>query len=70
MLSLQRKLEETIHIFPSDDLDPNMTVAELFNAGPITVKVIDIENGKVRLGFNAPGELEIAREELLDETKC
>jgi len=65
MLSLQRKLEESIHIFPSDDLDPNMTVAELFKDGSIIVKVIDIENGKVRLGFNAPDCLDIAREELL-----
>lgn len=50
MLSLQRKLEESIHIFPSDNLDPNMTVSELFKDGSIYVKVIDIENGKVRLG--------------------
>jgi len=67
MLSIQRKLEESIHIFPSDNLDPNMTVVELFKDGAISVKVIDLENGKVMLGFNAPDSFEIEREELLGQ---
>jgi len=48
------KLKEPIHIFPSEDLDPNMTVADLFKDGSITVKVVDIYNEKIKLGFNVP----------------
>ena len=32
----------------------------------ITVTVVDIERGKVRLGFDAPREIPIFREELID----
>ena len=31
----------------------------------ITITVVEIDRGKIRLGFEAPGELRIFREELL-----
>jgi carbon storage regulator len=50
MLVLSRKTSEKI-VFPGSN---------------ITVQVLDIRPGKVRLGIEAPPEVQIMREELLD----
>ena len=34
--------------------------------GRILVTVLEVRNGKVRLGFQAPGEINIVRKEILD----
>ena len=39
----------------------------VFLSGNIIVEVVDIQGGKVRLGFTAPDSVVIQREELLDE---
>lgn len=65
MLVLHRKEKETIHIFPVDGLDPNMTIAELFKDGSIIIRVIELTKGNVSLGIIAPRSLSVAREEIL-----
>jgi sRNA-binding carbon storage regulator CsrA len=64
MLMLTRKIGESVLIFPSDNLDPSMTVKELFIKGPITVTVCSTSN-QVRLGIDAPSFLRILRNELV-----
>lgn len=63
MLVLTRKEDESVVIFPSQDMDDSMTVKQLFINGPIRVQVQNI-SGQVRLGIDAPIELTILREEI------
>jgi len=68
MLALTRKPGEAIFLFPNKDLDPDMTVKELFKAGPIEIKLV--ENRSVqntvhsKIGIQAPDEIVILRDEL------
>lgn len=66
MLALIRKFGEEITIVPTEDLEPSMTVSELFKDGPITIQVLRVHNNasKVKIGVNAPPELLILRGEL------
>lgn len=49
MLVISRKRDESVVLFTSD--------------GPITVELVDIRGNKVRLGFDAPADVCILREE-------
>jgi len=64
MLAITRREEESLVIYPSLNIDPNTTVAELFKGGPIEIIVTKIQGGQVRLGINAPKSLTIMRSEL------
>jgi len=66
MLTLERKEGESIIIQPSPDLDPSLTVTELFANGLIEITIKDIKPGKAKILIDAPQELSIAREEILD----
>ena len=52
-------------IFPDDDIDPNMTVQELFRDGPIEIKVKSYSSTQARFTIRAPKELLILRDELV-----
>ena len=65
MLNLTRKEQESILIFPAEDLDPEMTVAELFSDGVIEIYLDKVKDIKVRIGIDAPKALNIVRGELL-----
>lgn len=65
MLVLTRRDSEAVIIRPDVDLDPNMTVADLFRDGPLKVRVVAIEGRQVRLGIDTPKALNIVRDELL-----
>ena len=65
MLLLTRKEGEDILIFPAPDLNPEMTVAELFKDGPITIRLSHISRTQTRIGIDAPMALQIVRPELL-----
>ena len=65
MLVLSRRDSESVIIRPDLDLDPAMTVADLFRDGPLEVRVVAIEGQQVRLGIEAPKALNIVRDELL-----
>lgn len=66
MLVLSRRNSESIHIQPAEGLDPRMTVAELFAAGPLVIEVRAVKGRQVRLGIEAPRDLAVIRDELLD----
>ncbi len=65
MLSLTRRSEESLLIYPSEDIDQDMTVAELFSTGPIEVRVVQIKGDQARLGVKAPKVLSVMRDELV-----
>jgi len=65
MLALTRKDNEYIVIKPFNDIDPDMTVGELFTDGGIEILINKTSNKEVRIGFAAPDELNIVRGELL-----
>ncbi len=66
MLTLTRKNQQSIIIKPSDSIDPNMTVAELFEA-PIEIVVHRIKNASVAVSIDAPKQLKVVRKELIED---
>ncbi len=66
MLTLTRKENESLFIEPFEDLDPNMTVAELFANGGIEIYLDKVQNNKIRIGIDAPEALNIVRSELCE----
>ena len=67
MLVLQRKENQPLVIFPSENISPDMTVAELFKDGSIEIHVTDSKANSVRLGLSLPDELIALRSELLPD---
>lgn len=68
MLVFSRRIGETFVLYPTPDLDPNLTVAELFAHGPIEVSVVELKHHQVRVGIDAPPALLVYRTELLPLT--
>ena len=71
MLVLTRKEDETLEIFPSESINPALTVAELFCDGPIRVtinKISGLAQRHVQIGVDAPRDLVIVRAELQQGT--
>jgi sRNA-binding carbon storage regulator CsrA len=70
MLVLTRKEDESLVIFPSEYIDPSLTVAELFSSGPIKItinKISGLTQRHVQIGIDAPRDLVIVRGELEQE---
>jgi hypothetical protein len=61
MLIVTQKEDARITIEPADGLDPSMTLREAFARGPILVKLVQIGQGRVRLGIQAPRTFRISR---------
>ncbi len=61
MLVLSRRFAESISISPADDIDPNMTLKDLFAGGPIEITVLGSGNNRVKMGVKAPDQLSIWR---------
>ncbi len=66
MLVLERRTGESILIYPSDNIQPEMTVEELFSNGPIKVAVKCRGHAAIKLAIEAPYSMKILRNELLD----
>ncbi len=66
MLTLSRQEGESLFIDLEDSVDPNTTVGELFADGPIEILVSQIKRGSVKIGIEAPGEINIVRGELIE----
>lgn len=63
MLVVSRRDTESILIRPGDDIDPNMTLADLFARGPIEITVFSAGAQRVKMGVQAPRQLSIWRKE-------
>jgi len=66
MLTLTRKTDQSIVITPAADIDPDMTVAELFAESEIEIYFNKIRQGVVSVSIQAPQELDLMRSELLE----
>ena len=64
MLTLTRKNQQSIIIQPSENIDPEMSVAELFEQ-PIEIVVHRIKNASVAISIEAPKQLKVVRKELI-----
>lgn len=64
MLSITCKCGEAVLIYPSEKIDPNMTVGELFADGPMVVQIYDTKRGSTRVAIEAPEALTILRDKL------
>ena len=61
MLIVSRKYAESILIRPGDDIDPKLTLADLFRNGPIEIVVFSDGSKRVKMGVQAPEQLKIWR---------
>ena len=57
MLIVSRKDAESIEIRPGDDIDPSMTLGDLFSGGPIEITIFSSNNNRVKMGVQAPEQL-------------
>ena len=64
MLVLTRRINESIFIFPSEDLPPDTPISEVFRDGTIQLTLTRINGNQARIGIVAPATLTIAREEV------
>ena len=63
MLIVSRRDSESIEIRPGDDIDPTMTLADLFRNGPIEITVFSPAGSRVKMGVQAPKQLCIWRKD-------
>lgn len=63
MLIVSRRDAESIVIRPGDDIDPQMTLADLFKSGPIEITIFSSTNSRVKMGVQAPVQLSIWRKD-------
>lgn len=61
MLIVSRRDDESILIRPGDGIDPSMTLADLFSAGPIEITIFSSNGHRVKMGVQAPEQLSIWR---------
>lgn len=66
MLVLSRRADESIVIQPAAGVDGNMTLAELFANGPIQITLLGGTGRRVKMGIEAPEQLEIRRKDVKD----
>ena len=63
MLIVSRRDAESILIRPGDDIDPEMTLADLFAGGPIEITIFSPGSQRVKMGVQAPRQLSIWRKD-------
>ena len=63
MLIVSRRNAESILISPAEDIDPSMTLRDLFENGPIEITVFSGASSRIKMGVQAPSELSIWRKD-------
>lgn len=63
MLIVSRRDAESILIRPGDNIDPSMTLADLFKSGPIEITIFSSNSNRVKMGVQAPEQLSIWRKD-------
>ncbi|MDH4047917.1 MAG: carbon storage regulator [Gammaproteobacteria bacterium] len=61
MLIVSRRDAESILIRPGENIDPKMTLADLFKSGPIEITIFSSGTNRVKMGVQAPAQLSIWR---------
>ena len=63
MLIMSRRRAESIEIRPGKDIDSSMTLADLFDHGPIEITIVAASENRVKIGLQAPEQLVFWRKE-------
>lgn len=66
MLLLSRKNHQGLVIEPDASVPKDMKVSELFGEDGVRIKVIEVEQGVVKLGVDASSNFKILRDELIN----
>jgi len=61
MLIVSRRDAESIVIRPAENIDPQTTLADLFQDGPIEITVFSAGQSRIKMGVQAPQQLSIWR---------
>lgn len=61
MLIVSRRDAESILIRPGEDTDLKLTLADLFQNGPIEITIFSSGTNRVKMGVQAPEQLTIWR---------
>ncbi len=61
MLIVSRRDAESILIRPGKNIDPTMTLGDLFENGPIEITIFSSNGNRVKMGVQAPEQLAIWR---------
>lgn len=61
MLIVSRRDAESILVQPGKDVDPTITLGDIFQNGPIEITIFSSGNNRVKMGIQAPDELTIWR---------
>lgn len=64
MLVLSRRIGEKIFIDLAHDSDPTLPASELFERGPLEIRITQIQGSQVKVGLVVDGRLRILRAEL------
>lgn len=62
MLVVTRRTSESVTIEPMKGVDPNTTLSEAFEFGPIEITVLKTGRSRTSLAISAPSQLKIWRE--------
>ena len=63
MLIVRRKHSESLLIRPQDGIDPQLTLQDLFENGPIEITIFAAGAKRVTIGVSAPRQLAIWRKD-------
>lgn len=66
MLTLNRKVGESLYLYLSDGIDPRTPVGDFFANGPIVVRIARLKGNAVKVSVKAPFALVVLREELAE----
>ncbi len=65
MLILTRHPGEPLLLYPTDDIDPEMTVRQLFANDPIKIWSHEVKGNQTKIGIEAPSQIRVMRNELV-----
>jgi hypothetical protein len=60
MLIVKRTRGESVHIIPSNNIPPDMTVSELFKDGGIEIHVFKTQSTDASIGINNRGQTTVS----------
>ncbi len=63
MLVISRKTQESVRIELAAELDPSLTLREVFQDHPIVVTLVQVGTRRVRLAIDAPASMKVWRAE-------
>jgi len=61
MLIIKRKAQDIITISPVEGMDTSLPISEIFDHGPIEIKLLEVGRRQVKVAIDAPPLLQIWR---------